>query len=138
MLKLLMVLKRPFEFIVFVPFLMIVLLSTLAEIDSLDALSDSSVLILLTYTMPLSWVLMSVARVKRLKIADLTPSVSLDKAVGDLTSGTLIGTTIIYKDFNYSLCRSIAVLMVFIWFSSLIETVSISFFTLKFFTLIGI
>jgi hypothetical protein len=46
---------------------MIVLLSTLAEIDSLDALSDSLVLILLTYTMPLrpvSWVLMAVARVK--------------------------------------------------------------------------
>ena len=130
MLKLLMVLKRPFGFIVFVPFLMIVLLSSLAEIDSLDALSDSSVLILLTYTMPLSWVLMAVARVKRLKIADLSPSVGLDKAVGDLTSGTLIGTTTFYKDFNYSLCRSIAVLMVFIWFSSLIETVSISFFTL--------
>ena len=46
---------------------MIDLLSTLAEIDSLDALSDSLVLILLTYTMPLrpvSWVLMAVARVK--------------------------------------------------------------------------
>ena len=96
MLKLLMVLKRPFGFIVFVPFLMIVLLSSLAEIDSLDALSDSSVLILLTYTMPLSWVLMAVARVKRLKIADLSPSVGLDKAVGDLTSDTLIGTTLFY------------------------------------------
>ena len=58
---------RPLGFTVFVPFLMIVLLSTLAEIDSLDALSDSLVLILLTYTLPLrpvSWVLMAVARVK--------------------------------------------------------------------------
>ena len=67
MLKLLFDLMRPLGFTVFVPFLMIVLLSTLAEIDSLDALSDSLVLILLTYTLPLrpvSWVLMAVARVK--------------------------------------------------------------------------